>query len=469
MDVKQALPLIMAAIIAEICIQAYFIDHCWKNDRMTKKQKVLFTIVIIIFNIPAAAVYIFYWGRIRPLPGYKEDDVAVADAGNAGLRLGMFALLVFALLVLSLNIIITTESVRDRETVGYFILSAIILISLIDGPLVKRKHAVLYYLLPAALIISAVSVNYLFFNMSSKFIVLASVASLINNMRLRHAQIYSVCAFFLYIGSGVAKLTNMGVTDKNPLIGTLYTDIVIFVLLYAAFHSIKKQTLLNGMLRSALQELREKSSKLEEMGAIAERNRIAGEIHDNVGHMLTAAVVSIEAGEKLMRSDPDEATQKLKLAREQVMGGLQSIRMSVKAIREGQTEAGFALKVKTLLQQITHDTGLVIADIVETSSRLLPIQQNVILQSIVECATNSIKHGGSTQADLLIQEHKGLIRMTFSDNGRGSKAFSPGFGLNNMRERAESLGGSLQTESSPGEGFTVSLAIPVGEKGGNEA
>jgi signal transduction histidine kinase len=463
MRIEDYLPIIIPAVLIQLAMQVYFINHCWKNPGLSRKQKAFFIPLIVLFNLFGAAIYLFSSERSINEP----ERLDYATPLDEGAQMSVFVLMLIAFEGLSVNIVINgIHSQHQGAVIGT--LSAILLVAIVNGFIPVKKSKLLYYALPAIMILLAITVNYLEFTMNSRFIVLAVLATVINSLRLRHGRLYALITFMLYIGSEITKLLSMGVTDQNTIIGSLYVDIIIFILLFAAFYAIKRQRMLNTMLQAAFEELKEKSERLEEMGAIAERNRIAGEIHDNVGHMLTAAMVSIEAGEKLIGVNEREASQKLLLARDQVANGLQSIRMSVKAIKQGDTEGDFPGKVNVILEQIQRDTGLMINAIVEVNVRLLPIQQSVLLQSILECVTNSIKHGKSTQADLLIQEHKGVVNMTFSDNGRGSEGFTPGFGLNHMRERVESLGGALKTESAPGEGFTVSLSIPVGENGGQK-
>jgi signal transduction histidine kinase len=133
----------------------------------------------------------------------------------------------------------------------------------------------------------------------------------------------------------------------------------------------------------------------------------------------------------------------------------------VKTISAGRA-APFLPALSRLLQEIHRTTGLRITDIVELRSTLLPIQQNVLLRAVTECATNSLKHGHATEADLLIQEYRDAVQMTFSDNGAGTDEIVFGFGLTTMSSRVESLGGSLQVTSIPGEGCTVSITVPTG-------
>ena len=124
-------------------------------------------------------------------------------------------------------------------------------------------------------------------------------------------------------------------------------------------------------------------------------------------------------------------------------------------------ETDFTAALNRLSKEIHYDTGLEIHIIIDTKISMPPMQAGILLSSVKECATNAIKHGHASQADILLGEHKGQLRLTFTDNGCGSAAWQPGSGLTIMRERIQSIGGALMTESSPGEGFTVNLSVPV--------
>ncbi len=458
MDIRPFIPIIAPATIIQVCIQAYYISHCWKNDALTQRRKALYTVLIALFNLPAAAAYMFTHGRKQA--GYKSPDISDMHA-DSGIEQGIFVLFVIAYEVLALNISINGQSEHSRLIIS--LLAAAFVIVILNGLFVKPRHKLLYFAMPALQLLLTLAVNYLDFTASSQFIVLVTVASVINSLSLKESKFYASAAFVLYVVSNIIKLTAMGVRpDDNMFFGSIYVNSIIFILVFVAFYTMKKQFLLNRLLQQALAENEEKSLKLEEMGAVAERNRIAAEIHDNVGHKLTAAMISVEAGEKLLESDRHEAKKKLALARQQIKDGLQSIRLSVKAIKQGE-EKDFCQNVKELLAQIQSDTSLRIALVCESDIDLLPIQQNVLLRAVVECATNSIKHGRSAQADILIQQRGGTVSMTFSDNGAGEENAVFGFGLNSMLERVRSIGGTLHTESKQGEGFTVAISIPAGK------
>ena len=97
----------------------------------------------------------------------------------------------------------------------------------------------------------------------------------------------------------------------------------------------------------------------------------------------------------------------------------------------------------------------------ESEIALPLLQTGILLSEVKECATNAIRHGHATHADILVVEHKGQLRLFFTDNGRGSSEVRPGSGLSIMRERLQSVGGMLEIESALGEGFTVTLILPT--------
>ncbi len=113
------------------------------------------------------------------------------------------------------------------------------------------------------------------------------------------------------------------------------------------------------------------------------------------------------------------------------------------------------------MQEIRSDTGLDIHLVMESKVVLPPLQAGILLSAIKECTTNAIRHGHATHADILIAPYKGQLRVAFTDNGSGADDVKFGSGLSIMRERVQSVGGVLEIESEPGEGFTVNLVIPV--------
>ena len=462
MDIKDLLPIAVPGIVIQLLIMAYYIKHCWENNALSQKQKAVYIVAIAIFNIPAAAAYLFLT-RKRPVD--KKEDFADVEI-DSHIRQGIFVLLIVTYEIFALRIIS-----QNMHNAYYSLIIALLgtcfVIILINGLLVKKQHVLLYYLLPALQILLVMPIEYLDKSLNTQFIMMAVLAGIINGFPLRLVKIYSLGAFCIYLAINIAKALNIHGANADVIVSYIYVNILLFLLVFITFYSLKKQLLANKRLETALAALKEQSVQLEQMSAIKERTRIAGEIHDNVGHTLTSAVISIEAGEKLLGQSSTEALEKFSLAKDQVKRGLDDIRSSIKAIQKGEEKA-FTAALYELLDDIHQNTGLDISHIAELKSDLLPIQKHVLLVAVKECATNSLKHGKSTKADLLLQEYKGSIHMTFSDDGKGTDDLSFGFGLQNMAARIQSLGGTMTTQSTKGEGFTVSISMPTGTRAEGE-
>ncbi len=462
MDIKGFLPVLVPGILMQFLIQAYFIRHCWENKGISRAAKIIYIIAIAVFNILAAAAYLFLT-RIKD----AEPQGGTADAPNdSSVRQGVFVLLIMAYEVFSLRLLFMGVAAGHSPVIAW-LLSACFVLLIVHGLADRKLPKPLYNLLPVAQIALVLAVDYLDHTGSGQFLVLAVMAGIVNAFPPKRSKIYAASMLASYIALNIWKVAFLPALSPDDIISYIYVNLLVYVMVFLSFYMLKKQLFLNTQLSAALKTLREQSLQLEEMATLAERSRITGAIHDTVGHTLTSAVIALEAGEKLLdRGDPS-AREKFSLAREQVRRGLQDIRHSVKTIQAGG-EQQFLPALDRMLQEVRRNTGLAVNAIADIQSSLLPIQQNVLLRAIQECATNSIKHGQGTEADLLLQEHNNAIHMTFSDNGQGTDQVVFGFGLANMAKRVEGIGGVLRAESAKGEGFTVNIVLPAGQTMGGD-
>lgn len=463
MPISELWPVIIPGVLVQILIQAYYIRHCWRNSRLSKRRKWIYTLAIAVFNLPAAAIYSF---SNRDKAAVHDDDFQDIDI-DSNLRQGIFILLTVAFEVFALRVI-ADNTQNPHYLLIVSLLAYCFIIMLINNLLIKDRPRLLYHLLPATQLLLAIPIQYLDSTYNAQYILVIVTASIINKFPMSLAKIYTIAAFCAFLAGSTAKaLQFYNSLDFNDILSYLYVNTLVFLLIVAAFYTLKKQLLTNQRLNAALQRVREQAGQIEKMGALAERNRITGEIHDTVGHTLTSAVISIEAAEKLLERDIVGTAKKLSLAKEQVKRSLDDIRSSVKTFRKGGEET-FEQALGQILEDVRQTTGLTVNCIIELKSQLLSVQRGILLFAIKECATNAIKHGQCTEIDILVQEYKGAVRLTFSDNGKGTDQVMSGTGLSIMKERVQSIGGVLQIDSAKGEGFTVNISIPVGIGQGGE-
>jgi signal transduction histidine kinase len=210
-------------------------------------------------------------------------------------------------------------------------------------------------------------------------------------------------------------------------------------------------------------ELKETYEKLEEMTILKERNKIAREIHDTVGHTLTTVLVEMELGKKLSGRDLPLSLEKYSSAQEQVRKGLNELRESVSVLGKGDDIIDFLPAVNILIKDTEKHTG---AQIIANIGQLPNLNNEVnktLYSALLEGLTNGIKHGEST-AFLFKLLHEGdNILFYLTDNGKGCGYVNLGFGLKAMRDRIKELGGSFKIESEAYNGFSIELIVPYAE------
>lgn len=214
-------------------------------------------------------------------------------------------------------------------------------------------------------------------------------------------------------------------------------------------------------LREANRKLSEYAMQVEELATTRERNRLAREVHDSLGHYLTTVNVQIEAARATLNSDPAKAGEALNKAQALTREGLSEVRRSVAALRAGPMDNRNLVDAIDTLVDETRDSGLNVNLAVTGTARALPPQVEMTLyRTAQEGLTNVRKHAKATQVGVLLAFEKDCARLSVRDNGEpSSEPDGDGFGLMGLRERAALLGGSVRTHRTGG--FVLEVEIPA--------
>lgn len=207
----------------------------------------------------------------------------------------------------------------------------------------------------------------------------------------------------------------------------------------------------------------------EEMAALKERTRIAEEVHDTVGHTLTTAIVALEGAQLLFDRQPEEARRKITVAREQMKHGLGNIRQVVKTLKTTDgVVADYGLKngIQKIISDTANQTGIHFIFQYRAATRLLSLQEYVVINFIKESITNALRHGKATTIEISVLEQQDTIHIKVKDNGRGCDSVIYGFGLKTMQDRIEAIGGQLIVQSEPMNGFALDVRLPVAKGDG---
>lgn len=208
------------------------------------------------------------------------------------------------------------------------------------------------------------------------------------------------------------------------------------------------------------QQAEELTKRVESLAANLERNRIAREIHDSLGHSLTTLDVQLELAQRLYEQDPIKAAKSLDIAKELSSQCLDEVRRSVQTMRQSNFNLSEALK--TLAQKVERNQSFVVRANIKLPC--LPVQISHQLYCIVqEGFTNIQKHAEAKLVTLNANTDSDGILLELRDDGRGFNVdgHHTGFGLRGMQERVSILGGELTIKSYPEQGTKILVWIPV--------
>jgi signal transduction histidine kinase len=264
--------------------------------------------------------------------------------------------------------------------------------------------------------------------------------------------------------AGVADALAIGVSLAPAVL-----FVIIFVRLWLNAEEAREKTqTLADQLESANRQLATYATQAEELATTTERNRLAREIHDSLGHYLTVINVQIEAARVVMAQNPEQAADALNKAQKLTQEGLASVRQSVAALRESPLGGRSLPEAIAILAEETRNSGIVTEFEMKGERRPLGPNTELTLYRVVqEGLTNVRKHARASRVDLTLDyrdDHR--IQVIIQDNGIGSRTTNNGgFGLLGVRERVLLLDGKMSFETAPGEGFKLVVTVDTNSSG----
>ncbi len=218
-----------------------------------------------------------------------------------------------------------------------------------------------------------------------------------------------------------------------------------------------------GELESANMNLQRYASQVEELTITRERNRLAREIHDGVGHYLTVVNMQIQAARAVMEKDPIRAQETLLRAMNQTQEALKEIRESVSILREAPEEYIPLTKKLEEIKLNLMDSHLKPEISIDGEIRELPFQyEQTLLRIIQEGIQNCIKHANADKIWILLDYRElDKTRIIIRDNGVGLVNKGSGFGLISLQERVRLLDGVFSYGNAQEGGFFIEVEVPV--------
>ncbi|MFD1030084.1 histidine kinase [Metaplanococcus flavidus] len=294
------------------------------------------------------------------------------------------------------------------------------------------------------------------------------------------SNLYPLLIFAIIAGKAVYRLPVKAAAGVGTVLvaGALLHSIVgdsgispLFILLYAllvcaALVFFRKSYIFEDELQerneALLSEYRKMKRRLltdEQAARQEERTHIARDIHDSVGHKLTALLMQLEVFRLQAEGDAAEQLQELKLIAKE---SLEETRNAVKTLKHD--EAGGVTAIIGLIRKLEAESFLRIQFSVKHGALSAPLDNEqvvIVYRAVQEALTNVMRHSQAREADILFEAPGGSIfRFTISNKNSGTAPFREGFGLSSMRERIEQAGGEFKVGPEGGL-FIVKGSLPL--------
>lgn len=238
-----------------------------------------------------------------------------------------------------------------------------------------------------------------------------------------------LCVYFSYVTAGNTRLANLNVQIRD-----------------------------DGEEAKRLLEMRNELMRRSydneiEMATLNERNRIAREIHDNVGHLLSRSILQVGALQSVYKEEP--LASSLKQVEATLSESMDNIRRSVHRLHDESLDLQRAVNA-LILANSAYDVRLDY----DVSPDLPRGIKYAVLSIVTEAFENVRKHSDGTRVWITIMEHPAFYQLIFRDDGHPGRINESGIGLHNMRSRIEELGGSISFGTE--NGFRIFANIPKG-------
>jgi|tagenome__1003787_1003787.scaffolds.fasta_scaffold20862793_2 signal transduction histidine kinase len=257
--------------------------------------------------------------------------------------------------------------------------------------------------------------------------------------------------------AAVTPLAHVGMPGGDAVregVGMLVAVAFAFVL--TLLHLREQQA--RAELAAANEQLRRSAAQAEELATARERNRLARDIHDGLGHHLTVVQMQLQAAGAVLDQDPARAGELLAKAQHQTREALADVRRSVSSLRE----APVLPEVLASLAADSRDGGIdTTVDVRGTARDVPPETAESLFRTAQEGLTNVRKHSGAGRAEVVLDYTRpDVVSLEVHDDGERAPAHSGGFGLRGLAERVRGLGGGLVLEPSDGRGHTLRVELP---------
>ncbi|MDF2855417.1 MAG: sensor histidine kinase, partial [Neobacillus sp.] len=225
----------------------------------------------------------------------------------------------------------------------------------------------------------------------------------------------------------------------------------------------KKTQMLLEENRRQNQLLEEYAKQIEKITLLEERNRLARDLHDTIGHTFTSVIMGLDAVSFLLKTSADKAKEHVDGLSTVMRSSLGEIRGYIHQISPNTDREELSDQLKKIANEFAFHTKTKIY-----FEHIGPQEMNIssqgtitLIRCLQEALTNAVRHGQASEINITLMQEPNYMMLTVKDNGIGINDKEFGFGLTGMKERLESLHGELSMESRSNEGTTITCFLPI--------
>lgn len=316
---------------------------------------------------------------------------------------------------------------------------------------------------------------YLIYRNGHEFVGVVTVLLLLIAFHSRGKLLVFNMVLFLLV---LPLVENLLLLDRPENLTMLFSQMVNLGSLFAIGYGIQRMWLSTYGMKNLYEEnlrqyhliqeqnkaLEQYANQVERLTLLEERNRMARELHDTVGHTFTSVIMGMDAVSYLLDVAPDKAKEKLEVLRQVTRNGLDEVRRNIHQIAPQDEEGTFPQQMSRLAHEFAVHTGTKVNIDLEGEEYELPKQvQMTLIRCLQEALTNSKRHGQAGTVEIRLAFREDQVTLLVSDDGIGSDRLAAGFGLTAMRERLEALQGKLEVTSAKDGGTQVRCRIPISQ------
>ncbi len=370
------------------------------------------------------------------------------------------------------------ENAQQERIILLVILFAVFLCSGLARCFLKQAHFSFYltFYLDIALVFfmeqnSRLLINYFF---HSFYIIVLLEAALSLNLK-RGIIIGAAAVLVSLIKYGYLIYYKFNMANISQMAFFLLVNMLILVIAGFAQHNREERQRKDVLYKELLdthRQLKQYTDEVKRLSVIEERNRIARDIHDTIGHNMTALIMQLQMAEHLYKEDTKRAEELLANAVMTAKDSLSGIRKVFETLRGEEAGNDSDDAIRLLVSEFSEKTGVMIrlriTDEKEEGNlnphleKKNPAAGMTLYRIVQEALTNAVRHGKATEVSIIIEYLPKEIRFHILDNGIGVEECKEGYGLKGIRERAEAFGGTVTIET--GQGFSVRGVLYLEDK-----